>query len=160
MVLLDPSFNNFVTYHLILLFHTVFPTEELTSLNDMALPYLLLNNSRLKLSLQLQGHIYVSGLSRWLLNGSFLGLGTLRRKTLLPFSGRCSYATVQAGVSSWNPIILKMETARSSETSTCCTQCQVMLRTSVVRNSTKFLPLTAATLQIVTIQIIHFPTPQ
>ena len=78
VVLLHPSFNNFVTYHLILLFHTVFPTEELTSLNDMALPYLLLNNSRLKLSLQLQGHIYVSGLSRWLfIKWKFSGFGHL-----------------------------------------------------------------------------------
>jgi hypothetical protein len=152
LVLLHSSFKNFVTYHHILLFHTPFPTAELTILNDTALPLLLLSNSSLKVPLPL---------SRWLLNGSFLVLGTLRRNMLLPFPGRCSYAKVHAGVSSWNPVILKMETARSSETSTCYTQCQDLLRTLVVRTSTKFLPLTAATHRVVTIQIIQrVPRPQ
>jgi len=105
--------------------------------------------------------IYVSGLSLWLLNGSFLGLGTLQMDMLLPFSGRCSYAKVHAGVSSWNPVILKTETARFSETSACHAQCQVLLRTSVLRTSTKLLPLTAATFRVLKIQIIQqFPRPQ
>jgi len=51
---LHSSFNNFVTHHHILLFHTAFPNAELTSLNDMALPLLLLNNSSLRVSLPLR----------------------------------------------------------------------------------------------------------
>ena len=63
---------------------------------------------------------------------------------MLPFSDRCIYATVRAGVPSRNPVILKMETAPSSETTTCYTQCQVLLRTSVLQSSKKFLTFTAA----------------